>query len=132
MPQRIEADPSKPISRVVAEKIRNKTVSGLVEGNGDDHRDRPDCDQKQHVSASVHCGGPLAPYLAVAPEVLFGQVPYPRVAVDTRQAPGARQAPKRAVAALDIMAILVGKQLAPITGRCELRGVALVRGPLRA
>ena len=44
MPERIEADPAELPGGFVAEPMRDKGVSGLMEGDGDQERQHPDRD----------------------------------------------------------------------------------------
>src|SRR5260370_21219285 len=54
MPQWIEADASKPRCRVIAKKTCDKAVRRLMKGDGDDHRDRPDRHQENHLRQVAH------------------------------------------------------------------------------
>src|SRR5215510_6695250 len=49
MAERIEADTSKPRSRIITEKPGNITVSCFVKGNGDKNRKQPDRDDINEV-----------------------------------------------------------------------------------
>jgi hypothetical protein len=51
--ERIETDPTKPPSRIVAKQMCHKTVRCLVKSNGDDYRDNPDRDQINSIGS--HC-----------------------------------------------------------------------------
>src|SRR5664279_3111375 len=51
MPERIEADAAEVEGGVVAQRVRDKAVGSLVEGDGDDERQCPD---RQVVEGHVH------------------------------------------------------------------------------